>query len=338
MSRFLVLFALLAVVPAIGSPLFESDSIVEIKLSGPLTTLIKNKKIRDEYPFVLSIGDSNFNISARVRGNSRVVLCRFPPLRLIIDSEDTEQTVFAGQDKLKLVTHCRSDNDRAENNVLDEYTAYRIFNLISEASYRVRLVRVNYEDTEGRQKDLDREYYGFLIESDTELAARLSGQETEITGVHYSHLDDSQTTLGFVFQYLIGNTDYSLVTAESEDTCCHNVDLFDVDGRLLGVPYDFDFSGLVNASYAKPNEIVKRKRVTQRRYIGYCKSDMQSVRSSLRRIAALEEEIYAIARRAPALAEKDVTRRLRFLESFFEEAEDEEEILRQFSRECLGPS
>lgn len=338
MSRFLVLFALLAVAPAIGSPLFESDSIVEMKLSGPLTTLIKNKKIRDEYPFVLSIGDSNFNISARVRGNSRVVLCRFPPLRLIIDSEDTEQTVFAGQDKLKLVTHCRSDNDRAENNVLDEYTAYRIFNLISEASYRVRLVRVNYEDTEGRQKDLDREYYGFLIESDTELAARLSGQETEITGVHYSHLDDSQTTLGFVFQYLIGNTDYSLVTAESEDTCCHNVDLFDVDGRLLGVPYDFDFSGLVNASYAKPNEIVKRKRVTQRRYIGYCKSDMPSVRSSLRRIAALEEEIYAIARRAPALAEKDVTRRLRFLESFFEEAEDEEEILRQFSRECLGPS
>jgi len=104
------------------------------------------------------------------------------------------------------------------------------------------------------------------------------------------------------------------------------------------VPYDFDFSGLVNASYAKPNEIVKRKRVTQRRYIGYCKSDMQSVRSSLRRIAALEEEIFAVARRAPALAEKDVTRRLRFLESFFEEAEDEEEMLRQFSRECLGPS
>lgn len=237
-----------------------------------------------------------------------------------------------------MVTHCKSDNNRAERNVLDEYTAYRIFNLISDASYRVRLVRITYSDTDEKLKDLEREYYGFFIETDVELAARLGGQVAEISGIHYSHLDDHQTTLGFVFQYLIGDTDYSLLTAESEDMCCHNVDLFDVDGQLVPVPYDFDFSGLVNAAYAKPNAVVKLKRVTQRRYIGYCLSSMKSVESSLRQVVALKNEILAVAKDTPVLAAKQIARRLRFLEGFFEEAEDEEALLRKFSRECLGPN
>lgn len=337
MGRLLILFGLLVAVPISASPLFDDDSILEIKLRGQLATLIKNKKVRDEYPFVLDTGSAEIQIEARVRGNSRIAVCRFPPLRLDLPSGKTEQTVFAGQDKLKLVTHCRSNNDRAEGNVLDEYTAYRIFNLISDASYHVRLVRVSYEDTDAKQKHLERSYYGFLIESDAELAARLEGQVVEIRSMPYSRLDDEQTALVYVFQYLIGNTDYSLLTAETKDTCCHNVDLIDVDGKLLPVPYDFDFSGLVNATYAKPHPIVNLKRVTQRRYIGYCKSDIQSIKTAVRRIVALKHEILSVVQGVPELAEKDVATRLRFLGRFFEEAEDEEDLLREFSRDCLGP-
>ena len=335
---FLILFGLIVAVPVSASPLFDDDAVLEIRLSGQLAALIKNKKVREEYPFVLGSRGTNIQIKARVRGNSRVAMCRFPPLRLNFASGKTEQTVFAGQKKLKLVTHCKSDNDRAEGNVLDEYTAYRIFNLLSDASYQVRLVRVSYQDADAKQKDLERSYYGFLIESDRELAARLGGEVAAIRDVRYSRLDDDQTTLSFVFQYLIGNTDYSLLTAETEETCCHNVDLIDVDGKLLTVPYDFDFSGLVNAAYAKPNAIVNLKRVTQRRYIGYCKSDIQSVKTSLQRVVALKHEILSVAQSVPALAEKDVATRLRFLERFFEAAGDQEGLLRKFSRECLGPN
>ena len=325
-------------ISASATSIFDVDSILQIELSGPLGTLIKNKKVRKDYPFVLSFGGSTISINARVRGNSRVSFCRFPPLRLDFASDDTQLTVFAGQDKLKLVTHCKSDNDRAEGDVLDEYTAYRIFNLISDASYRVRLLRITYNDTDNELKDLEREYHGYLIESDRELAARLDGQVANITDVHYSRLDDDQTTLGYVFQYLIGNTDYSLLTADTKKICCHNVDLIDVSGKLLAVPFDFDFSGLVNAAYARPNAVVNLKRVTERRYIGYCKSAMQSVESSLQQISALRKEILAVAREVPVIAEKDYKKRRRFLANFFEEADDKQKLLRQFSRECLGPT
>jgi len=332
----LVGLTLLASTAVSGSPLFEDDSIIEIRLSGPLTTLIKNKQDRDQHPFVLNIDDTDIDVKVRIRGNSRVEVCRFPPLRLNFSRRGTKNTVFAGQDKLKLVTHCRSDNMRSANNVLDEYLAYRLFNLMSEASFRVRLFRITYEDTDGKLKGLDRAYYGFVIESDQELAARLDGKPAKISGVHYSRLDDNQTALTYVFQYLIGNTDWSLVTATTSKTCCHNLSLIDVGKTLYTLPYDFDLSGLVNATYAKPDASARISRVTQRIYRGYCKSPIQSIETALQTVRTLRDDILATAQAVPALDTKYTEWRVTFLERFFAAAESEEKLLRQFDRQCLG--
>jgi hypothetical protein len=334
----LVFFALALGASGNASPLFEDDAVLQVKLSGPLSTLIKNKKNRVEYPFTLTIGANVIDMQVRVRGNSRLVVCRFPPLRLRFPEGDVTDTVFDGQGKVKLVTHCKSDSVRAENNVLDEYLVYRLFNLVSSSSYRVRLLQLSYEDTDGKLKDLDRLYYGFLIESDQELASRAGGQIAEITGVRYSLLDQDQTALMSVFQYLIGNTDWSLLTAYNADTCCHNVDLFDVEGRLLPVPYDFDFSGVVNAIYAEPNPNLRIKRVTQRRFRGYCKSSIDTVAAAARKIVAMQDQILAMAKEVPALKEKYVSERIRFLGHFFEEAEDQADLIHNFDRHCIGPS
>ena len=337
MRQALILFALVLGTSGNASPLFEDDAVLQVKLSGPLTTLIKNKKNRVEYPFTLTVGDNVIDLQVRVRGKSRVAFCRFPPLRLIFPEGNADDTVFAGQGRIKLVTHCKNDSVRAENNILDEYLAYRLLNVITGQSFRVRLLQLSYEDTDAKLNKLDRQYYGFLIESDQELAARSGGKAVDITGVRYPLLDPNQTALMYVFQYLIGNTDWSLLTADGADTCCHNVDLIDVEGSLLPIPYDFDASGLVNAPYAIPNANLNLRRVTERRYRGYCKAAIEDVAAALRSIAAMKGPILAEAQEAPEVKDGSATQRARFLGHFFEEAEDEAELIRKFDRRCIGP-
>ena len=339
----LLVFALLALGPLAGpaysSPLFSDDSVVEIRLSGPLRTLARDKKSakRVEFPFVLSVDGVDIPVDIRVRGKSRTIVCGFPPLRLRFPVEGTRQTVFTGQDKLKLVTHCKSNRPKSENNLLDEYTAYRLFNLISDAGYRVRLLRIYYDDTDGGLKYLDRPYYGFLIESDEELAARIGGEVTEIGGVPYSRLNDSKTALFYIFQYLIGNTDWSFINAEGEEVCCHNVHLVEKDGGLYPIPYDFDLSGLVNASYAKPDAALKTRHVTQRVYRGYCKLPIDRVAPALEKITALREPIMTLVEKSPVVGNEGTDSRVRYIGHFFEEAENSTKLLKQFERDCVGP-
>jgi hypothetical protein len=339
----LLVFALLALGPLAGpaysSPLFSDDSVVEIRLSGPLRTLARDKKSakRVEFPFVLSVDGVDIPVDIRVRGKSRTIVCGFPPLRLRFPVEGTRQTVFAGQDKLKLVTHCKSNRPKSENNLLDEYTAYRIFNLIADTGYRVRLLRIRYEDTDGKLKHLDRPYFGFLIESDRELAARVGGKVSQIGGVPYSRLNEDQTALVYVYEYLIGNTDWSLIRGDGEDVCCHNMHLIEKNGGLHPIPYDLDFSGLVNASYAKPNSIVGTKRVTQRVYRGYCKLSIDRVAPALEKITALREPIMTLVEQSPVVGNEDTDSRVRYIGHFFKETENSAKLLKQFDGDCVGP-
>jgi len=325
--------------PVFSSPLFDDDSVIDIRLSGPLRTLARNKKSaeRVEYPFVLSVDGKDIPVDIRVRGKSRTIVCGFPPLRLRFPAEGNGETVFAGQGKLKLVTHCKSNRQTSENNLLEEYTAYRIFNLIADTGYRVRLLRIHYEDTDGGLKHLDRPYYGFLIESDRELAARVNGEVSTIGGVPYSSLNDNQTALVYVFQYLIGNTDWSFVSAGGDEVCCHNVHLVEKNGGLYPIPYDFDFSGLVNASYAKPNSTVGTRRVTQRVYRGYCKLPMDRVALALEKITALRDSIITLVEQSPVAGGEDTDARVRYIADFFEEIENPAKLLKQFDGDCVGP-
>jgi hypothetical protein len=320
---------------ATASPLFDVHDVLEVTLSGPLTTLLSHKKDRDEYAFEITVEGEKLDVAVRVRGNSRVEVCGFPPLRLNFAAKETTNSIFVAQDKLKLVTHCRSGNTRAENSLLNEYLVYRIFNLVSAKSYRVRLLRIRYEDTLGKQKHLQRPYYGFLIESDVALAERLGGQVAELDGVVYSRLDQDQIALLNVFYYLIGNRDWSLVTAESADTCCHNLDLVDVEGSLVAIPYDFDLSGLVNALYPGP----KRRNLNRyvgRKYNGYCKSPIDTVAVALRQLKSRQADIVSLAEKHPATSSDYAKERLEFLQEFFEEAESEQALLDRFAKDCIG--
>lgn len=330
--RKLFVLALVALTSHVSaSSLFEETAVLDIQVTGPISTLIEEKENREEFPFVLRTDEVEHPIKVRVRGNSRLRVCDFPPLRLNFSRNVSEQSVFAGQDKLKLVTHCEK-GDSANENVLEEYAAYKIFNIIADVAYKVRLAQVTYHDTDEDAEPVVR--YGILIESASALAERVGGDIVEVPSVTLSSLEENQAAAVFIFQYLIGNTDWSLVAADTDDTCCHNGDLFDIGQARYYVPYDFDLSGLVNARYAKPDPTLRISRVTQRQYRGYCISP-DAIVAALQDIHARRTDILNVIEQLPGLSQKSIDLKKDYLEQFFARAIDEEKTVRLIERNCL---
>ena len=331
--KLLALVVLALACRADASPLFENDSVLTIDLAGPLSTVIEKTKDKEEIPFALSVDGLEHLISVRVRGKSRIRVCDFPPLRLTFPDQNLEESVFADQRRLKLVTHCK-DSASAQADLLEEYAAYKIFNLISDVGFKVRLVQITYHDTDERMKEQTFVRKGFIIESASELADRVGGKPASVTGVSLTSLNTEQAAAVFVFQYLIGNTDWSLVTADADDACCHNVDILDIGSQRFPVPYDFDLSGLENAPYARPDPAVGNRTVRQRRYRGYCLPG-GAITTAINAIVEQKSDILDVLAQLPGLPEKNVESGKKYLSKFFVQAEDVEKLSRSFERSCL---
>lgn len=319
---------------AASSPLFDDDSVLEVSLAGPFGVLFEDKEETAYRPFTLMVKGQRHEISIRVRGHSRRRVCEFPPLKLDFSPAGPEGTVFEGQGKLKLVTHCRN-HDRGEQDMLEEYLAYRIFNALARDSFRVRLLRLSYRDSEGRLPDDSSPRFGFLIEPSETLAARRGAAAAALPGMPVYRHDLEQAALVYLFQYLIGNTDWSLVPAEGEQDCCHNMELFERDGQVFFVPYDFDLAGMVNARYAFPDRSLSIRRVTQRLYRGYC-IDRETLRRAIRAVNERRTAILSLIGSTPGLQPDSVKTAAKYLEAYFERAGEVDRLLDEFERHCLG--
>jgi hypothetical protein len=328
----LSLFALSLTNPQVS--LFDENHLLEAQLTGPLKTLLKHRKDRQELPFVLKVAGIEHAVKIRTRGKSRLRVCSFPPLRIRFSPADTEQTLFASQDKLKLVTHCQR-GDAAQTNVLEEFAAYRIYSFLSPLSYQVRLVHLTYTDTAARRGKEPVAHYGFLIESQDSLTRRVGGTLAKVKGVSLASFDKDQLALMYIFQYLIGNTDWSMV-ADEEDSCCHNGDLVDIGKKRFYVPYDFDLAGLVNAKYAYPDPVLRIRKVTQRLYRGFC-MPTDVLRKALFRIDAVKAIIFQEMAELPGISPRGARHGIDFLNRFFTLAEDHEGLLHTFERHCISP-
>ena len=327
---FLTICTLLAISgQAKAAELFGSHEILKIKLSGPLNSLIRNKEDELQYPFVLSVEGQEISVKLSARGNSRKKLCKFPPIRIEFDTNTSEQSIFNGQDNLKLVSHCHQ-SEKAQANTLKEYAAYQFFSLLSDASFRTRLLKISYQDTDGKR---DTTRYGFVLENTDAIAKRIGGERVSLPAISLKSLNDRQEALVYVFQYLIGNTDWSMVTAENDQSCCHNGKLIKKDQQLLYVPYDFDLSGLVNAKYARPDASFSINRVTQRLYRGFCLKP-EVLKEGLQTVVSHQDDFRAIISGLPGLSEKDIKKVQRFLDRFFSEASDEDKMLKSFEKRC----
>ncbi|MGI9249438.1 MAG: hypothetical protein ACR2QI_10505, partial [Woeseiaceae bacterium] len=261
--------------PAVA-PLFAIHEPLQVTIQAPLTTLMKERPEEEYLEGTFSFtGDDGLartvNLKIRARGKYRRMPehCDLPPVKLNFRTSQLANTVFAGQDKLKMVTHCRNNRPSYVQLVLREFLAYRILNVITNKSYGVRLLRINYVDTEGGESMTN---FGFVIETADDVAERNRMKSVKLGDIIYDDLEHRQENLVNVFEYLIGNTEYSLVKSEPDDDCCHNSDLMSATGGppFTPLPYDFDFAGIVNAPYAQPNPRYHLRNVRQRLYKGQC--------------------------------------------------------------------
>jgi hypothetical protein len=284
---------------------------------------------RKNHPATLRYGSGadtgSIGVKLRTRGIFRLRMCAFPPIRLDLPAHKLDGTPFVGEDRLKLVTHCQGDRSY-ERNLLREYALYRVFNAVTDTSLRVRLAHVTYVDS-ARHDTVTR--YGFLIESDTSLARRIGADQVHSDNVYDPMTDASYMTLVSVFQYLIGNSDWSVWKR-------HNIAIFqrpEEPRPLLAVPHDYDFSGAVNAPYATPPPQLNIQSVRQRVYRGFCQPD-SVLQGVLARFRAAKDSMYAAVRAVPDLPERDVRNVLDYFDDFYKVLDNPGAVNREFVRAC----
>lgn len=258
------------------APLFASHDVLSVRIEAPMTTLLKvrpdEEYLDGKFHYVGADGaETSLDLKLQTRGITRRKreICNFPPIRLNFRKKQVEDTVFDGQDKLKLVTHCQANKASFEQLILREYLGYRILQAMTDRSFSSRLMRITYVDNEKKGKSVEK--YGFVIEDEDNLGERLGMTAAKVPGIDVQELDRQHANLVSVFEYLIGNTDFSLILGPSGKSCCHNSVLYSKGAPpYSAIPYDFDYSGLVNAPYAAPNPRFKLRNVKQRLYRGRC--------------------------------------------------------------------
>jgi hypothetical protein len=321
-------------------PLFAFEAPLELRIEADFRRIRRDRDDENpEHPglvYVLAAdgSESEWPVEVRTRGNFRLQThtCDFPPIRLDFPTSEVEGGVFEGQDKLKLVTHCR---DRYEPNVLREYLAYRIYSALTPASFRVRLARVTYHDTSGHDDPMIR--LAFLIEMEEALAARLGGramEDVELTdGLHPGRVSAEDAMNVDLFQFMVGNTDCTMYFP-SDNGGLHNIVAVEREGTtVVPVPYDFDWTGLVDASYARPNPQLNLRRVTDRMYRGFCRANIDyaaTYEAFLDRRATIDGLVSGFE----TMAEDERRSVARYLDDFWETLGDEGRARYSIERAC----
>lgn len=320
-------------------PLFAADDIVDVTIRAPIAEIMKIRSLEEDMPGTFTYQDAEsgddvtLEVGIRTRGRFRHDRrnCSFAPLRLHF--KKPKGTLLAKSNRLKLVTHCRTGSDRYEQALLKEYLAYRILNTITDWSFRVRLLRIRYEDSDN---EATFDTYGILLEHRNQLGTRIGMQVDNSESTTIAALDGAYTNLVSIFQYQIGNTDFSPIKAPPGERCCHNHVLLKNDSTQISVPYDFDMAGIVSAPYAKPNARFKLRSVRQRLYRGRCANNAH-LETTLQRFSEGREAIYGLVANLEALSSSEKIKTTRYLDDFYKIIDEPRLVSREIVKGCLGP-
>jgi len=273
------------------------------------------------------------NLEITTRGRSRLDVCSFPPMSIVLNPDETDSTLFAGQHKLKIVNPC-NDGPKFLDYLRQEYGIYKAGNVLSEYSFRVRWLNVTYRETGKKRKETVKQ--AFFIESEEEAAQRLGMAPVRTPVVKLEQLNPVETSIFGLFQYLIANTDWSIKKGPGTEDCCHN-------GKLIGVPgshdnwvvlaYDFDQSGLINTDYALPSEGLGIGTVRNRLYRGRCLHN-KLLPATISLFNDRRQEIEA------ALVPQSLTSRSRrsalsYIDRFYRTINDSDELGKEIKSHCL---
>ena len=321
------------------APLFASHEIVSVTITAPFKQIMfdrfedEEKQGKFVYTDLESGKEVSLDIGIRTRGRFRrqKEVCAFAPLRL--NFRKTKGTLLAKSDKLKLVTHCRTGSNKYEQAVLKEYIAYRILNSITDWSFRARLLKMRYvESTTGEEVAST---WAFLIEHDDQVAKRIGMKVDDSERTTVDAIDGAHTNLVSMYQYLIGNTDFSPIKGAPGEPCCHNYVLMGNDTVSISVPYDFDVTGIVAPPHAVPNPRFGLASVKQRLYRGRCANNSR-LETTFQTYRDKQQDIYDLVNNMEGLSKGERKRTVRYIDDFYKIINSQRQVNHRIVKKCLG--
>lgn len=314
--------------------IFDEEKLLHLKFSYHRTDIIEHTDDSTYIDAELSYLDTQerwqiLPVEARIRGGFRRTNCYYSPIKLKIDPSKSQGTIFEGNKKFKLVFPCLNSR-RSNDNLIEEYMAYKIYEVLSDYHFKTRLFDAEFFEKDKKDKNgkTETRIKGFFIQDDENFADQHNGKEINRFTDHKAQ-DAKSSVACALFQYMIGNTDFSTVYL-------HNTKLFYIDKKYVPVPYDFDMSGLVNASYAVvsniQNETLPIDNVTSRLYRGFLADDniVQQVREEF-----LDKEIDVFQRidslKKYFLYPKDFERSRDYVSDFYDTLADDKKFKRRIT-------
>lgn len=292
---------------------FEDTSIIHATITTNMGMIFRKKnKPGLQFPANLSMSLPDGNtinepIILTVRGHFRRDKCFLPPLT--IDFKDKKTSVLKPLGSLKLVSQCYT-SDIGEKYLLSEFLVYKMYNLLTDKSFRVRLLNLKLTDSSGKKKtDIE---YAFLMEDIKNVAKRNNCTYLKAK-IDPRNTDNYQMTMACIFEYMIGNTDFGV-------SANHNTRLLlsktDSARRPFMVPYDFDFSGFVNTNYSIPDPNLDIPDVRTRLYRGFAEPQV-IVNEVVDVFKKQKDSIYSVINNFNLLSIKSRKELTDYLDDFF---------------------
>jgi hypothetical protein len=311
--------------------LFEKTEILNLSLRFDITQYTR-KKSKEEYldailTYHINDKDSvNKNIRIKSRGEFRNEFCTFPPIMINLKKVENRREDMKKFEKVKLVTHCKSGN---EDNLLKEYLIYKLYNVLTDVSFRARLVRIDYINTAKKNKTVTA--FGFLIEPVNVLAERTNSVEVESINLRQKDMVPELLDRMAIFNYMIGNADWSIGNQHN----CKVLLQASAQTPSMGipVPYDFDYTGMVDANYAVPSETSAIESITDRIYTGTCRN-RETFEEELKEFTENKPEFYRIITDFPYLSERWKKEMIKYLDDFYAEFDSRMSIIDSFLKTC----
>jgi hypothetical protein len=287
------------------------QEVSRMTLEADFTELMSNRRLEDYIPAAITLEDGRiFKAQIKPRGRYRRKVCEVPPLKIKFSKKSLQAEGLDSLNEVKLVLPC-TDNVAGEELIVKEYLIYRMFERLTAASVKARLVRMTLRDTHVERSFSKRQMLCLLLEDEEETAARLSGVEREVYGISPDSLQMNQAALTAVFQYMIGNTDWDISMMRN----CRLIQSRE-SGKVLVLPYDFDFSGLVGAPYASPSA-ESGVRTVHDRFLMADGISEDAIKRAVQVIRSARKDLMDICR-SRYLSKEQSDSMMQYLETFFQ--------------------
>lgn len=304
-------------ITAIQNSIFDElhyQEMVEVTLEFNLSEALGDRKNQDKHAAIFSYQDQlgqlqTWNIKVEQRGRFRRMKCEnFPPIKLNFKKRDLAEAGLIEFDDMKLVTHCVNDAEQAKQLLVKEYLAYKIYNQVTNLSFRVQFLKINYKDVLSGKVDIQ---YGILIEDNAQLRDRLNADKDEKAyNLSPDKYNSKQIKVVALFNYMIGNSDWSIQEMR-------NVKVLVKGGKRILVPYDFDFAGLVDAPYVQLKPEHKITSSKDRIFLGF-RDDASDLKSARRYFKFKREPILKTIKECSLLSKGNKKEMIQYINSFYD--------------------